>query len=63
MRPAKSRAGRHRTGSSTFARCIHINLIGTFDMIRLAAAAMRDGPPNAAGERGVIVNTASIAGL
>jgi NAD(P)-dependent dehydrogenase (short-subunit alcohol dehydrogenase family) len=53
------RQGPHRL--DTFTRCIHINLIGTFNMIRLAAAAMRDGPPNAAGERGVIVNTASIA--
>jgi len=46
---------------ATFARVININLIGTFNMIRLAAAAMSKGSPNAAGERGVIVNTASVA--
>jgi len=46
---------------STFARVININLVGTFNMIRLAAEAMSKGQPNAAGERGVIVNTASVA--
>jgi len=46
---------------ASFARVIGINLIGTFNMIRLAAVAMAKGPPNAAGERGVIVNTASVA--
>jgi NAD(P)-dependent dehydrogenase (short-subunit alcohol dehydrogenase family) len=44
-----------------FARVIQVNLIGTFNVIRLAAAAMAQGEPNAAGERGVIVNTASVA--
>ncbi len=44
-----------------FARVIQINLIGTFNAIRLAAAAMAANQPNAAGERGVIVNTASVA--
>lgn len=44
-----------------FARLVSVNLIGTFNMIRLAAAAMAAGAPNEAGERGVIVNTASIA--
>ena len=46
---------------ATFARVININLIGTFNMIRLAADAMSKGEPNAAGERGVIVSTASVA--
>jgi NAD(P)-dependent dehydrogenase (short-subunit alcohol dehydrogenase family) len=46
---------------ASFARVIQINLIGTFNMIRLAALAMTKGQPNAAGERGVIVNTASVA--
>jgi NAD(P)-dependent dehydrogenase (short-subunit alcohol dehydrogenase family) len=46
---------------ASFARVIGINLIGTFNMIRLAAVAMAKGQPNAAGERGVIVNTASVA--
>ena len=44
-----------------FARVIGVNLIGTFNMIRLAAAAMARGAPDEGGERGVIVNTASIA--
>jgi NAD(P)-dependent dehydrogenase (short-subunit alcohol dehydrogenase family) len=44
-----------------FARVIGVNLIGTFNMIRLAAASMARGEPDADGERGVIVNTASIA--
>jgi NAD(P)-dependent dehydrogenase (short-subunit alcohol dehydrogenase family) len=46
---------------SSFARVVNINLIGTFNMIRLAADAMSKQNPNAAGERGVIVNTASVA--
>jgi NAD(P)-dependent dehydrogenase (short-subunit alcohol dehydrogenase family) len=44
-----------------FVRVITVNLIGTFNVIRLAAVAMARGEPNAAGERGVIVNTASVA--
>ena len=46
---------------ASFARVININLVGTFNMIRLAADAMSKGQPNASGERGVIVNTASVA--
>jgi len=45
----------------SFTRVININLIGTFNMIRVAADAMSKQAPNAAGERGVIVNTASVA--
>ena len=44
-----------------FERVIRINLIGTFNMLRLAAAEMSAADPLADGERGVIVNTASIA--
>ena len=44
-----------------FTRVININLIGTFNMVRLAANAMAQAGPNAAGERGVIINTASVA--
>jgi NAD(P)-dependent dehydrogenase (short-subunit alcohol dehydrogenase family) len=44
-----------------FARTISINLVGMFNMIRLAADAMAKGAPNAEGERGVIVCTASVA--
>jgi NAD(P)-dependent dehydrogenase (short-subunit alcohol dehydrogenase family) len=44
-----------------FERVIRINLVGTFNVIRLAAAAMAAGPATDTGERGVIVNTASVA--
>jgi NAD(P)-dependent dehydrogenase (short-subunit alcohol dehydrogenase family) len=44
-----------------FRRVVEVNLIGTFNVIRLAAAAMVGNEPNAEGERGVIVNTASNA--
>ena len=44
-----------------FTRTIQINLIGTFNAIRLAAARMAKNTPDAGGERGAIVNTASIA--
>jgi NAD(P)-dependent dehydrogenase (short-subunit alcohol dehydrogenase family) len=44
-----------------FARTIGINLVGMFNMIRLAADAMAKGAPNAEGERGVIICTASVA--
>ncbi|RMH48631.1 MAG: SDR family NAD(P)-dependent oxidoreductase, partial [Alphaproteobacteria bacterium] len=44
-----------------FRRTIDINLVGTFNVLRLAAREMAANPPNADGERGVIVNTASIA--
>jgi NAD(P)-dependent dehydrogenase (short-subunit alcohol dehydrogenase family) len=45
-----------------FARVVSINLVGTYNVIRLAAHQMSTQQPNAAGERGVIINTASIAG-
>ncbi len=51
--------GAHRLAS--FQRVINVNLVGSFNMIRLAAEAMGKAEPNAAGERGVIVNTASVA--
>ncbi len=44
-----------------FETVIRINLIGTFNVIRLAAAAMAANEPNEAGERGVVINTASVA--
>jgi NAD(P)-dependent dehydrogenase (short-subunit alcohol dehydrogenase family) len=46
---------------ASFARVIGINLIGTFNMIRLAAAAMSGQEPTVDGERGVLINTASVA--
>jgi NAD(P)-dependent dehydrogenase (short-subunit alcohol dehydrogenase family) len=45
----------------SFTRVIQINLIGTFNVIRLAAAAMAENAPTEEGERGVIINTASVA--
>jgi NAD(P)-dependent dehydrogenase (short-subunit alcohol dehydrogenase family) len=53
------REGAHDLDS--FARAIGINLIGSFNMLRLAAEAMTKNPAGDSGERGVIVNTASIA--
>ncbi|WP_350270452.1 3-hydroxyacyl-CoA dehydrogenase [Brevibacterium sp. CBA3109] len=46
---------------SAFSKVIGINLIGTFNVIRLAAAAMAENEPGEDGERGVVVNTASVA--
>jgi len=53
------REGPHRL--ETFARTIQINLIGTFNMIRLAAEAIAKEQPGQDGERGIIINTASVA--
>ncbi|KVD87192.1 3-hydroxy-2-methylbutyryl-CoA dehydrogenase [Burkholderia stagnalis] len=53
------RDGPHRLDS--FARAVSINLVGTFNMMRLAADAMSKQDADANGERGVIVNTASVA--
>ena len=44
-----------------FTRIVGVNLVGTFNAIRLAAATMSGNPPGDDGERGVIINTASIA--
>ncbi|CAB3746738.1 3-hydroxyacyl-CoA dehydrogenase [Paraburkholderia humisilvae] len=60
--PAMKTVGKDGPHSlDAFSKTIAINLIGTFNMIRLAAAAMAKLEPNAGGERGVIVNTASVA--
>jgi 3-hydroxyacyl-CoA dehydrogenase / 3-hydroxy-2-methylbutyryl-CoA dehydrogenase len=53
------RRGAHRL--EPFERVIAINLVGTFNVLRLAAAAMVANEPLESGERGVCVNTASIA--
>jgi NAD(P)-dependent dehydrogenase (short-subunit alcohol dehydrogenase family) len=45
----------------TFRKVLEINLIGTFNVLRLAASGMSANEPNEQGERGVIVNTASVA--
>ncbi len=44
-----------------FALTVNVNLVGMFNMLRLCAAAMTENTPDAGGERGVIVTTASIA--
>lgn len=46
-----------------YMRTININLVGTFNVMRLAAAAMAKNAPGEDGERGVIINTASIAAM
>ena len=60
--PAEKVLGKNGPHSlEMFAKVVTVNLIGSFNMIRLAAEAMSKGEPNAAGERGVIVSTASVA--
>lgn len=60
--PASRTVGRNGPHDlELFQKVISVNLIGTFNMIRLAAAAMTDNTPEATGERGVIINTASVA--
>lgn len=60
--PAEKVLGRNGVhGLDSFARAININLVGTFNMLRLAAEAMEKNQPDAGGERGVIINTASVA--
>lgn len=53
------REGAHRLES--FSRTLQINLVGSFNMIRLAAEIMCASEPDATGERGVLVSTASVA--
>jgi NAD(P)-dependent dehydrogenase (short-subunit alcohol dehydrogenase family) len=53
------KSGPHRLDA--FRRAIEINLVGTFNVLRLAARAMESNAPDAGGERGIIVNTASVA--
>jgi NAD(P)-dependent dehydrogenase (short-subunit alcohol dehydrogenase family) len=50
-------------GLASFERAVKVNLIGTFNAIRLAAAKMSVQPAEASGERGVIVNTSSVASM
>ncbi|WNL41130.1 SDR family NAD(P)-dependent oxidoreductase [Halomonas sp. PAMB 3264] len=51
----------HPADLDAYAKTVQINLVGTFNVMRLAAAAMAKNAPTASGERGVIVNTASVA--
>ena len=45
----------------SFNKVVQVNLVGTFNVVRLVAAAMKDNEPTGGGERGVIINTASVA--
>lgn len=46
---------------ASFHKVVQVNLVGTFNVVRLAAQAMAGNPPGPGGERGVIINTASVA--
>lgn len=60
--PAEKVLGRNGAhGLDSFRRTVEINLVGSFNLLRLAAEAMAQNTPNAGGERGVIINTASVA--
>ena len=60
--PASRTVGKHGPHDlALFRRVIDINLVGSFNMARLAAQAMADNPPQSSGERGVLINTASVA--
>ncbi len=59
--PAKTLGKEGPHALELFKKVIDINLVGTFNVIRLAAWAMNRNEPNKEGERGVIINTASVA--
>src|SRR5829696_2897352 len=60
--PAEKVVGKRGTHSlDSFVKAVQINLVGTFNPIRLAAPIMMENEPTEDGERGVIVNTASVA--
>ncbi|MFI8980538.1 3-hydroxyacyl-CoA dehydrogenase [Ectopseudomonas khazarica] len=60
--PAEKVIGRNGVhGLESFARTVSVNLVGSFNMLCLAAECMAQGQANADGERGVIINTASVA--
>ncbi len=60
--PAEKTVGKNGAHSlAVFQKVINVNLVGTFNMIRLAAEAMSANEPEATGERGCIINTASVA--
>jgi len=62
--PGERVVGRNGPHSlASFERAVRINLVGTFNAIRLAAAKMSVQPAEASGERGVIVNTSSVASM
>ena len=53
------RKGLHRL--STFSKVVQVNLIGSFNILRLVADRMQKNEPDEGGERGIIINTASVA--
>ncbi len=60
--PAAKTVGKDGAHSlAQFSKVITVNLIGSFNMIRLAAAAMSRNDPESTGERGVLISTASVA--
>ncbi len=60
--PAERVLGRNGPHAlDSFSRVININLVGSFNVLRLAAQAMTANTPSADGERGIIINTASVA--
>ena len=60
--PAEKTVGKNGAHTlATFSKCIQVNLIGSFNMIRLSAEAMSKNEPEATGERGAIISTASVA--
>jgi len=60
--PAEKTVGKNGPHAlAVFARTIQVNLVGSFNMIRLAADAMAKNEPESTGERGVLISTASIA--
>lgn len=60
--PAEKTVGKNGAHSlAIFQKVVQVNLIGSFNMIRLAAEAMSKNEPESTGERGVIISTASVA--
>ncbi len=62
MAPAEKTVGKNGPHTlASFQKCISVNLVGSFNMIRLCADAMAKNEPEATGERGVLISTASVA--
>jgi len=60
--PAEKTTGKNGPHAlAVFSKCISVNLIGSFNMIRLCADAMSKNEPESTGERGVMISTASVA--
>ena len=60
--PAEKTIGKHGAHSlAVFSKTITVNLVGSFNMIRLVSDAMSKNEPEATGERGVLISTASVA--